>query len=57
MRQMLRCGLAFAWSSVAGSAIAMDCLYGTPKRSRITTNLGVIQPASVNLAVHGRRFW
>lgn len=53
MRQVLRCGLAFAWSSVAGSAIAMDCLYGLPKRSRITTNLGVIQPASVNMAVHG----
>jgi anaerobic carbon-monoxide dehydrogenase catalytic subunit len=53
MRQVLRCGLAFAWSSVAGSAIAMDCLYGLPKRSRITTNLGVIQPAIVNIAVHG----
>jgi carbon-monoxide dehydrogenase catalytic subunit len=53
MRQVLRCGLAFAWSSVAGSAIAMDCLYGLPKRSRITTNLGVIQTASVNIAVHG----
>lgn len=53
MRQVLRCGLAFAWSSVAGSAIAMDCLYGLPKRSRITTNLGAIRPDSVNLAVHG----
>ncbi len=53
MRQVLRCGLAFAWSSVAGSAIAMDCLYGLPKRSRITTNLGVIQIGSVNVAVHG----
>jgi carbon-monoxide dehydrogenase catalytic subunit len=53
MRQVLRCGLAFAWSSVAGSAVAMDCLYGLPKRSRITTNLGAIQPTSVNIAVHG----
>jgi anaerobic carbon-monoxide dehydrogenase catalytic subunit len=53
MRQVLRCGLAFAWSSVAGSAIAMDCLYGLPKRSRITTNLGAIRPDYVNLAVHG----
>ena len=53
MRQVLRCGLAFAWSSVAGSAIAMDCLYGLPKRSRITTNLGVIRSDSVNVAVHG----
>jgi carbon-monoxide dehydrogenase catalytic subunit len=52
MRQVLRCGLAFAWSRVAGSAIAMDCLYGLPKRSSITTNLGAIQPASAYLAMH-----
>jgi carbon-monoxide dehydrogenase catalytic subunit len=31
----------------------MDCLYGIPKRSRITTNLGVIQTGTVNVAVHG----
>jgi carbon-monoxide dehydrogenase catalytic subunit len=53
VRQMLRCGLAFAWSSVVGSAIAMDCLYGLPKRSRITTNLGAIRLETVNIAVHG----
>ncbi|MHB1013044.1 MAG: anaerobic carbon-monoxide dehydrogenase catalytic subunit [Desulfobacteria bacterium] len=52
-RQILRCGLAFAWSSVAGSAIAMDCLYGPPKRSRVSTNLGAITPETVNIAVHG----
>lgn len=51
--QMLRCGLAFAWSSVAGSSIAMDCLYGLPKRSRIDTNLGAISEDTVNIAVHG----
>jgi carbon-monoxide dehydrogenase catalytic subunit len=53
VRQMLRCGLAFAWSSVVGSAIAMDCLYGLPKRSRISTNLGAISEDTVNIAVHG----
>lgn len=53
IRQMLRCGLAFAWSSVFGSAIAMDCLYGLPKRSRISTNLGAISTDTVNIAVHG----
>lgn len=53
IRQMLRCGLAFAWSSVFGSAIAMDCLYGLPKRSRISTNLGAISLDTVNIAVHG----
>ncbi|WP_370552078.1 anaerobic carbon-monoxide dehydrogenase catalytic subunit [Geobacter sp. SVR] len=52
-RQVLRCGLAFAWSSVVGSSIAMDCLYGLPKRSRITTNLGAITLDTVNIAVHG----
>ncbi len=53
VRQLLRCGLAFAWSSVVGSAIAMDCLYGLPKRSRISTNLGAITLETVNIAVHG----
>jgi carbon-monoxide dehydrogenase catalytic subunit len=52
-RQVLRCGLAFAWSSVVGSSIAMDCLYGLPKRSRISTNLGAITLDTVNIAVHG----
>ncbi len=52
-RQILRCGLAFAWSSVAGSAIAMDCLYGPPRRSRIRVNTGAITPETVNIAVHG----
>ena len=52
-RQVLRCGLAFAWSSVVGSSIAMDCLYGLPKRSRISTNLGAISLETVNIAVHG----
>jgi carbon-monoxide dehydrogenase catalytic subunit len=51
--QLLRCGLAFAWSSVVGSSIAMDCLYGLPKRSRITTNLGSIRLETLNIAVHG----
>lgn len=52
-RQLLRCGLAFAWSSVVGSSIAMDCLYGLPKRSRVSTNLGAISLETVNIAVHG----
>jgi carbon-monoxide dehydrogenase catalytic subunit len=53
VKQLLRCGLAFAWSSVVGSSIAMDCLYGLPKRSRISTNLGAIRLETVNIAVHG----
>lgn len=53
MRQLLRCGLAFAWSSVAGSAIAMDALYGPPRRARIETNFGTLAPEYVNIAIHG----
>ncbi|AMV70538.1 anaerobic carbon-monoxide dehydrogenase catalytic subunit [Desulfuromonas carbonis] len=53
LRQMLRCGLAFAWNSVVGSSIAMDSLYGLPKRSRIEVNLGTLTTDTVNIAVHG----
>mgnify|MGYP001191719378 CR=1 FL=1 len=53
MRQFLRCGLAFAWSSVMGGALAMDCLYGLPQRSTITANLGTLEDGYVNIAIHG----
>jgi carbon-monoxide dehydrogenase catalytic subunit len=53
MDQMLRCGLAFAWSSVVGSSIAMDALYGPPKRSRVEANLGSLRDGYVNIALHG----
>jgi carbon-monoxide dehydrogenase catalytic subunit len=53
MDQMLRCGLAFAWSSVVGSSIAMDALYGPPKRSQVEANLGSLREGYVNIALHG----
>jgi carbon-monoxide dehydrogenase catalytic subunit len=53
MRQMLRCGLAFAWGSVVGSAVAMDILYGPPRRDRISANLGSLDPDWVNVVIHG----
>ncbi len=53
MKQFLRCGLAFAWSSVLGSAIAMDCLYGPPRRDSVMVNLGTLEEGTVNLALHG----
>jgi anaerobic carbon-monoxide dehydrogenase catalytic subunit len=53
MKQMLRCGLAFAWSSVLGSSIAMDSLFGLPQRSTIKANLGALKKGYVNIAVHG----
>ena len=53
MRQLLRCGLAFARTSVLGSSIGMDILYGPPKRDRIAANLGALDPDYVNIAIHG----
>jgi carbon-monoxide dehydrogenase catalytic subunit len=53
MQQSLRCGLAFAWSSVLGSAIAMDCLYGPPRRDNVMVNLGTLEEGTVNVALHG----
>jgi len=53
MRQLLRCGLAFAWNSVLGSSIAMDILYGPPRRDKISANLGSLEADTVNIAIHG----
>lgn len=53
MRQFLRCSLAFAWSSVLGSSIAMDSLFGLPKRSELKCNIGALKEGYVNIAVHG----
>jgi carbon-monoxide dehydrogenase catalytic subunit len=53
MRQFYRCGLAFAWSSVLGSSIAMDLLLGLPARRTVKVNLGALNPRFVNVAVHG----
>ncbi|MDR2456818.1 MAG: anaerobic carbon-monoxide dehydrogenase catalytic subunit [Deltaproteobacteria bacterium] len=53
MRQFHRCALAFAWSSVMGSSIAMDSLLGLPHRSLVKVNLGALDKATVNIAVHG----
>lgn len=53
MKQFLRCGLAFAWSSVLGSSIAMDSLFGLPVRSTVKANLGALREGYVNIAVHG----
>lgn len=53
MKQLARCGLAFAWSSVLGSSIAMDSLFGLPTRQTIKANLGALQKGYVNIAIHG----
>ncbi len=53
MKQMLRCGLAFAWTSVLGSSIAMDSLFGIPARSTVKANIGALKEGYVNIAIHG----
>lgn len=53
MMQMLRCGLAFSWTSVVGNTTAADCLYGLPQRSTISTNFGSLEENYVNIAIHG----
>ncbi|MDR2388152.1 MAG: anaerobic carbon-monoxide dehydrogenase catalytic subunit [Deltaproteobacteria bacterium] len=53
MKQFHRCGLAYAWSSVMGSNIAMDGLLGLPVRSSVKVNLGALEKGSLNIAVHG----
>lgn len=53
MKQFLRTGVAFAWSSCLASTIAMDGLFGLPQRSRSMMNLGALKKGHVNIAVHG----
>lgn len=53
LKQLSRCGLAFSWSSVLGSSIAMDSLFGLPARSTVKANLGALKEGYVNIAVHG----
>ena len=53
LTQFERCGLAFAWSSVLGTAIAGDCLYGLPTRNTLKANVGALKKGYVNIAVHG----
>lgn len=53
MRQYLRVGAAYAWSSVLGSSIAMDSLFGLPHRATSKVNMGALRTDTVNIAVHG----
>lgn len=53
MQQFLRTGVAFAWTSCLGSSIAMDSLFGLPKRRKTIMNLGALKKGWVNIAVHG----
>lgn len=53
MQQFLRCGLAFVFSGVVGSAIATDSLFGIGGRMTSKVNVGALKKGYVNIAVHG----
>lgn len=53
MKQLLRTGVSFAWTSCLGSGIAMDSLYGLPHRNKSKVNVGALKKGWVNIAVHG----
>lgn len=53
LTQFERCGAAFAWSSVLGTSIANDCLYGIPSQNTLKANTGALEKGYVNIAVHG----
>lgn len=53
MQQLSRCGLAFSWSSVLASSIAIDSLFGLPVRSTVKCNVGALKEGYVNIALHG----
>lgn len=53
MKQFLRCGLAFVFSGVVGSAIATDSLFGIGGRMTSKVNVGALKKGYVNIAVHG----
>jgi anaerobic carbon-monoxide dehydrogenase catalytic subunit len=53
MQQFLRCGLAFVFSGVVGSAIGTDSLFGIGGRMTSKVNVGALKKGYVNIAVHG----
>jgi carbon-monoxide dehydrogenase catalytic subunit len=53
MQQFLRCGLAFVFSGVVGSAIGTDSLFGIGGRMTSKVNVGALEKGYVNIAVHG----
>lgn len=53
LQQFLRCGLAFVFSGVVGSAIATDSLFGIGNITTSRVNVGALKKGYVNIAVHG----
>jgi carbon-monoxide dehydrogenase catalytic subunit len=51
--QELRAALAYCYSTLFGSSLATEVLYGTPKPRVTTVNYGVLKADHVNILVHG----
>ncbi|MCL5982782.1 MAG: anaerobic carbon-monoxide dehydrogenase catalytic subunit [Firmicutes bacterium] len=51
--QELRAALAYCYSTLFGSSLATEILYGIPKPRVTTVNYGVLKAEYVNILVHG----
>jgi carbon-monoxide dehydrogenase catalytic subunit len=51
--QELRAALAYCYSTLFGSSLATEILYGIPKPRVTTVNYGVLKADHVNILVHG----
>ena len=51
--QSVRCALSDGWGGSLIATEVQDVLLGTPRVRRISANLGVLEPESVNVVVHG----
>lgn len=52
-RQELRTALAYCWSTLFGSSLATEMLFGVPRPRSAEVNYGVLKQDQVNILVHG----
>lgn len=49
----VRTGLAYCWSTLFGSSLATEMLFGVPKPSTARVNYGILKEGYVNILIHG----
>lgn len=52
-RHELRTALAYCWSTLFGSSLATEILFGVPKPQLAEVNYGILKEDHVNILVHG----
>ncbi len=52
-RHELRTALAYCWSTLFGSSLATEILFGVPKPQLTEVNYGILKEDHVNILVHG----